>query len=43
MVFDLRNTLEEISAYSKMDVSIKERNITTNVQVARSFLLVVYF
>ena len=37
MVFDLRNTLEQISTYSKMDVSIKERNITTNVQVARSF------
>lgn len=28
MVFDLRNTLEEISNFSKMEVSIKERNIT---------------
>ena len=30
MIFDLRSTLDEISKYSKMDVSIKGRNVTTN-------------
>ena len=27
MIFDLRNTLDEISKYSKMDVSIKKRKL----------------
>lgn len=45
--FDLRNTLEEISNYSKTDVSLKMTSITTNgvlrkrgkktVQVAQAF------